>query len=63
MPVAECRVTDAPLAMCVQYLTHALELKDSYKLLKPHVEGLLVQVRALLWQLVSSMRVQIRGQH
>lgn len=31
-------------ADCVQYLTHALELKDSYKLLKPHVEGLLVQV-------------------
>jgi hypothetical protein len=28
----------------LQYLTHALELKESYKLLKPHVEGLLMQV-------------------
>lgn len=31
--------------LALQYLTHALDLKDSYKLLKPHVEGLLVQVR------------------
>lgn len=32
------------LSCLTQYLTHALELKESYKLLKPHVEGLLVQV-------------------
>lgn len=33
--------------LALQYLTHALDLKDSYKLLKPHVEGLLVQVRGV----------------
>jgi hypothetical protein len=32
--------------LALQYLTHALDLKESYKLLKPHVEGLLVQVCA-----------------
>jgi hypothetical protein len=33
--------------LALQYLTHALELKDSYKLMRPHVEGLLAQVRTL----------------
>lgn len=39
--------------LALQYLTHALELKDSYKLMKPHVEGLLVQVRTLTQQLLA----------
>jgi hypothetical protein len=43
----------------LQYLTHALELKDSYKLLKPHVEGLLVQVRAPLWRMCAACVLRV----
>jgi hypothetical protein len=39
--------------LALQYLTHALELKDSYKLMRPHVEGLLAQVRTLTRPLLA----------
>lgn len=41
---AYCRPCCDSYGLISQYLNHALELKESYKLLKPHVEGLLVQV-------------------
>jgi hypothetical protein len=48
-PVAsgQQRLSARVVHLALQYLTHALELKDSYKLMKPHVEGLLVQVSTL----------------
>lgn len=44
--------------MCLhalQYLTHALELKETYKQIKPHVEGLLVQVGVIFGQLKTHL--------
>lgn len=32
--------------LALQYLTHALELKESYKLIKPHMDNVLAQVHS-----------------